>query len=235
VTALAWAYLVAMALPMDEMMSSTEMMRMRAWTPRDFVLMFAMWTVMMVGMMVPSAAPMALVYAAVARKAGRQGSPVAPTYVFVSGYVVVWTAFSLAATFAQWGLESAALLSPMMVSTSPQLGAGLLIGAGLYQLTPAKRACLEHCRAPAYFISEHWRPGLLGAFRMGLLHGAFCLGCCWILMGLLFFGGVMSLLWIAGITAFVLVEKLLPAGPATARFAGFGLIGAGCFVLIPGL
>ena len=232
-TLLSWAYLVAMALPMDEMARAGEMMRVRPWTPLDFWLMFAMWAVMMVGMMLPTATPMALVYASVARKASRQGSPVAPTYVFVSGYVVVWTAFSLAATFAQWALETAALLSPMMVSTSPQLGAALLISAGVYQLTPAKRACLDHCRAPVYFIAEHWRPGLSGAFRMGLVHGAFCLGCCWILMGLLFFGGVMNLLWIGGITGFVLLEKLMPVGVATTGVSGFALIGLGVFVWIP--
>lgn len=234
---LAWAYLISMALQMGaemggQMAGGSGMMRMRAWSPVDFWLMFLMWAVMMVGMMVPTAMPMALVYAAVARKAKQQGGAVAPTFVFVGGYLFMWTLFSLVATFAQWGLESAALLSPMMVSTSPGLGAALLIGAGVYQLTPAKRACLEHCRAPAYFISQHWHPGLSGAFRMGVVHGVFCLGCCWILMGLLFFGGVMSLLWIAGITAFVLLEKLLPPGFWAERFAGGALIVVGAVLLV---
>jgi predicted metal-binding membrane protein len=185
---------------------------------------------MMVGMMVPSAAPMVMMYAAVSRKAESQGSPVAPTACFVAGYVAAWTAFSLVATLAQWGLDRAALLSPMMVTSSPWLGALLLGFAGIYQLTPAKDTCLRHCRAPAYFISEHWRPGPTGAFRMGVVHGAFCLGCCWALMGLLFFGGVMNLLWIAAITAFVLAEKLLPAGRGTARWSGFAMIVAGGFM-----
>ena len=168
--------------------------------------------------------------ATVARKAAKHGTPLAPAAIFVSGYVAMWTLFSAAATIAQWGLDEAALLSPMMVTTSPALGAGLLIAAGLYQLTPVKKACLRHCRAPAYFISEHWRPGASGAFRMGLEHGAFCLGCCWVLMGLLFFGGVMSLLWIAGITLFVLLEKIIPHGVLGGRLAGVAMIAAGVTV-----
>jgi len=188
--------------------------------------MFWMWAVMMVGMMVPTAAPMTLVYAAVARKAARQGTKVAPTAAFVAGYVAMWTLFSLGATLAQWGLDSAALLSPMMVSNSPKLGAALLFAAGVYQLTPWKDSCLEHCRAPAHFISANWRPGVAGAFRMGVVHGAYCLGCCWILMGLLFLGGVMNLLWIAAITLFVLLEKILPAGALAGRIAGLAMIAA---------
>ncbi|MFQ5382612.1 MAG: DUF2182 domain-containing protein, partial [Dehalococcoidia bacterium] len=189
--------------------------------------MLLMWVVMMIGMMVPTAVPMTLVYAAVVRKAGRQGTPIAPTAMFVLGYVVVWSLFSLAATLVQWGLDEAALLSPMMVSTSPLLGCGLLIGAGIYQLTPMKGACLEHCRAPAHFFAAHWRPGAFGAFAMGSHHGAFCLGCCWILMGLLFLGGVMNLLWIALITAFVLVEKVLPFGARGGQLVGLLMILAG--------
>jgi predicted metal-binding membrane protein len=229
VTAVSWLYLIAMAAGMSEMdgMQAGDMMGVRAWTAMDAALMFFMWAVMMVGMMVPSATSMILVYAAVARKAARQASPVAPTAVFVVGYVVAWTLFSVAATIAQWGLDQAALLSPMMVTTSPALGAGLLVAAGLYQLTPYKNTCLERCRAPAQFISSHWRPGSIGAFRMGLSHGLFCLGCCWLLMGLLFFGGVMNLLWIAGITLFVLLEKILPAGAQGGRFAGVAMLIAG--------
>ena len=209
---LAWFYLAVVAMDMDGMSASGSMMTLRPWTSLDFALTFAMWTVMMVGMMVPSATPTALIYAAVARKAARQGAVLAPTIIFVSGYVAVWTVFSLLATVIQWGLEWAALLSPMMASTSPSLGATLLVGAGVYQLTPMKAACLRHCRAPAQFISQHWRPGRAGAFHMGIIHGAYCLGCCWILMGLLFFGGVMNLYWIAGLAVFVLIEKTVPAG-----------------------
>jgi len=122
----------------------------------------------------------------------------------------------------------------MLVSSSPALGAALLIGAGLYQLTPMKDACLAHCRSPAHFIAEHWRAGPLGALRMGALHGAYCLGCCWLLMGLLFFGGVMNLLWIAAITLFVLIEKLVPYGRSGGRLAGLGMIAAGIGVLVVG-
>ncbi len=207
------------------------MMSLHAWTTIDFGFMFAMWTVMMVGMMLPSAGPTTLVYAAVARKAAREGTPIAPTAAFVAGYLAMWTLFSVGATFAQWGLEGAALLSPMMVSSSPGLGATLLVGAGLYQLTPFKDACLAHCRSPAHFIAEHWRPGTSGALRMGIEHGAYCLGCCWVLMGLLFFGGVMNLLWVAGITLFVLLEKMVPFGAVGGRVAGAGMILAGGAVL----
>jgi predicted metal-binding membrane protein len=221
-----------MAMDMEGMSTSGSMMTLRPWTSLDFALTFAMWTVMMVGMMVPSAAPTALIYAAVARKAARQGAVLAPTIIFVSGYVAVWTVFSLLATVIQWGLERAALLSPMLASTSPSLGAALLVGAGVYQLTPMKAACLRHCRAPAQFISQHWRPGRTGAFQMGIIHGAYCLGCCWILMGLLFFGGVMNLLWIAAITITVLAEKVLPFGNWAGRIAGGAAIAVGVAVLV---
>ena len=231
-TGLSWLYLIVMAREMASMPMA--MMGLHAWTPAHFGMMFAMWAIMMVGMMLPSATPTTLVYTAVARKAAREGTPVAPVAAFVAGYLFMWTLFSLGATLAQWGLESAALLSPMMVSASPALGGVLLIGAGVYQLTPFKDACLEHCRSPAHFIAERWRSGTLGAFRMGVEHGAFCLGCCWVLMGLLFFGGVMNLLWIAAITLFVLVEKVAPFGVGGGRLSGIGMVGAGLFVLLSG-
>ncbi len=154
------------------------MMQMPVWTTSYFVAMLLMWIIMMIGMMVPSAIPMVLIFAAVARKAADQGTHVS-TYSFVVGYIVIWSLFSVVATLAQWRLDEAALLSPMMVANSPVFGAGLLTAAGLYQLTPMKDACLKHCRSPAHFISNSWKPGTFGAFRMGLHHGAFCLGCCW--------------------------------------------------------
>ena len=231
VTILAWIYLIAAAAAMDSM-SPSAMMQIRPWTALDGLLMFLMWAVMMVGMMLPSAAPMTLIYAAVARKAAREGTALAPTAVFVGGYIAMWSLFSAAATAAQWGLESTALLSPMMVTTSPVLGASLLIVAGLYQLTPIKDVCLRRCRAPARFMADHWRPGTVGAFRMGLEHGAFCLGCCWVLMGLLFLGGVMNLLWIAGLTLFVLLEKVIPHGLRAGRAAGIAMILAGVASLV---
>ncbi|MEE8164899.1 MAG: DUF2182 domain-containing protein [Myxococcota bacterium] len=205
VSILAWVYLIDMAIEMSALdrsamelsyaklpgmeLSGMEMLRVKPWSSMDFIMMFLMWAIMMLGMMVPTAAPMTLVYAAVARKAARQGAVLAPTGAFVGGYVLAWTVFSLGASVLQWGLDQAALLSPMMVSTSPALGGGLLIAAGAYQLTPFKQACLQHCRAPAHFFAQHWHPGFWGALRMGVEHGAFCLGCCWVLMGLLFFGG----------------------------------------------
>lgn len=227
-TLLSWVYLVDMAVEMrsaDAMVTCA--MCLRDWDLSKSVMMFVMWAIMMVGMMVPTALPMTLIFAAVARKARQQGSSIGPTGLFVAGYIIVWTVFSLLATVAQWGLDEWALLSPMMVSTSPLLGAALLVGAGVYQLTPFKRSCLRHCRMPVYFIAEHWRDGNIGALRMGIAHGAFCLGCCWALMLLLFLGGVMSLLWILIITVFVLLEKVIPHGLGGAKLAGFGMIALG--------
>jgi predicted metal-binding membrane protein len=222
ISLLCWVYLIQMSSGMGVMMMSGSMMEIPLWTSSYFSAMLLMWVIMMIGMMIPSAIPMVLIFAAVARRAEGQGTHV-PTYAFVLGYVITWSLFSLAATLAQWYLDEAALLSPMMVANSPVFGASLLLVAGLYQLTPMKNACLKHCRSPAHFIAEKWKPGRLGALQMGLEHGAFCLGCCWILMGLLFFGGVMSLLWIAGITLFVLLEKIIPHGIAGGRLAGVGM------------
>ncbi len=192
-------------------------------------LTFAMWWVMMAAMMLPAAAPTILLFAAVNRKSGERGHPMVPTAVFAAGYVVAWGGFSVAASLIQASLERSGLLTPMLSSVGAILGAALLIGAGVYQMTPLKHACLRHCRAPHDFIARNWRPGGAGAFRMGLEHGAFCLGCCWVLMGLLFYGGAMSPLWIAGLALYVLVEKLAPAGHWIGRFGGLALIvwGAG--------
>src|ERR671914_2128797 len=220
VTALAWLYLVLMVAGMDMSMEMGEAMAMpqiRPWSATDFLLMFLMWAIMMVGMMVPSAAPMILLYARVCRTQRDKGRPFAPTGAFVAGYVAVWSAFSLIATVLQWALEQAALLSPMMISTSPILGGGLLIAAGLYQLSPLKHVAPRHCRGPLDFITRHWRTGTAGALVMGIEHGAYCVGCCWFLMGLLFFGGVMNLLWVAAIAALVLIEKVARFGETIAR------------------
>ena len=196
----------------------------KPWTATGFGLTLAMWDLMMVAMMVPTAAPMTLMYAAVARKAAAQHHPLAPTFVFVAGYITMWAIFSLVATAAQHALDQAALLSPMMVSASARLGAAILIVAGLYQLTPLKDACLQNCRTPAHFMARYWCAGSLGAFRMGLRLGAYCVGCCWILMALLFVGGVMNLLWIAAIAIFVLLEKTIPFGDVSGRGAGVAMI-----------
>ncbi len=223
VTLLSWAYLFSLAGDMS-MPQGMDAMQMASWTPRYFLMMFLMWAIMMVGMMLPSVTPTVLIYAAVARKSARQGTPVAPTSVFVSGYLAVWIVFSVFATLLQMGLERAGLLSPMMVSKSSILGAALLILAGVYQWLPLKDKCLDHCRSPVDFISHHWQSGTLGAFKMGLSHGGYCLGCCWALMALLFVGGVMNLLWIALIALFVLLEKILPLGDRGGRVSGILMI-----------
>jgi predicted metal-binding membrane protein len=240
ITIAAWVYVVLSARGMaagsagmepPSMASMDAMTGMQPWTATEFVLRLAMWAVMMVAMMVPTAAPMTLMYAAVARKAAAQHNPLAPTFVFVAGYIAMWTMFSFVATIAQYALARAALLSPMMVSRSAIFGAVLLIAAGTYQLTPLKNACLRNCRAPAHFLSSHWRTGNLGAFRMGLRLGMYCVGCCWILMGLLFVGGAMNLLWIAAIAIFVLLEKTVPFGAVSGRFAGAAMILTGALSL----
>lgn len=199
-------------------------MQMPEWTAGYFLMMFLMWAIMMIGMMLPSVVPTVLIYSAVARKSARQETPVAPTGAFVSGYVAIWIGFSSVATLLQMGLDQAGLLSPMMVSKSTVLGACLLIIAGIYQWLPLKDKCLHQCRSPVDFISTHWQTGTLGAFKMGISHGGYCLGCCWALMALLFVGGVMNLLWIAGITLFVLLEKVLPLGDKGGRVSGILMI-----------
>jgi predicted metal-binding membrane protein len=226
VTALAWLYLVVIA----GMTSMADMARLRPWTGAEAVMMFIMWAVMMVGMMLPSATPMVLLYARVCRKSLDMAAP--DTGAFVMGYVAVWTLFSAAATALQWGLEQAALLSPTMTSASPFFAGMVLVLAGLYQWTPAKQACLSRCRSPVEFLSTHWRPGAGGAFAMGLRHGAFCVGCCWALMALLFVGGVMNLLWVALITIFILLEKVVPFGHGVGKTAGALLALAGLAVIV---
>jgi predicted metal-binding membrane protein len=238
VTLLAWIYLVYTAKRMTDMPGMPvmpdmpEMVMLRTWAAADFLFMFLMWAIMMVGMMAPAAAPMTLLYAAIARRAAGQNNPIPPATVFVAGYIAMWTFFSAAATLMQWALERAALLSSMMVSTSPMLGAGILIVAGVYQFTPLKASCLRHCRTPAAFFSERWRTGFTGAFQMGLVYGAYCLGCCGFLMLLLFVGGVMNLLWIAAIAILILAEKASPLALRGGRIAGFAMIVLGVLAII---
>jgi len=231
--ALSWLYLVPASRDMYGAMDglSAWMMESR-WDTGYVLLIFGMWAVMMVGMMLPSAAPAILLYAMVMRNSAGAEAPVARTYAFAGGYVLAWTAFSLAATLLQWALAELALLSPMMESASPALGAALLITAGLYQWTPLKQACLTNCRSPVAFLSRHARPGVGGALRLGVHHGLYCVGCCWALMLLLFAGGVMSLLWIGAITIFVLLEKLAPFGAQGGRLSGALLVAAGVWSLL---
>lgn len=213
-TAIAWCYLIILAVGMNEMMAApiSDMAHLKPWTTVDAALMFLMWTVMMIGMMVPSVSPTILLYARVFQKRAKNERVFVPTGAFLGGYLTIWTGFSAVATLLQWGLEQAALLSPMMVSTSPLLGGLILIAAGIYQLTPYKSACLQHCRSPVDFLSNNWRSGTWGALIMGLEHGIYCLGCCWALMVLLFVVGVMNLLGIAAIAIFVLLEKVTRFG-----------------------
>jgi predicted metal-binding membrane protein len=193
------------------------------WTPGYAGLMFAMWWVMMAAMMLPSAAPILLLFARANRTATAGGHPFVPTGIFAAGYLAAWGAFSALATLLQWALERLGLLSPMMTTTSYWLGGAILVTAGMWQFTPVKNICLRHCRSPMGFLMQAWRPGRLGAFCMGFEHGTFCLGCCWFLMGLLFFGGVMNLFWIAGLAVFVLLEKTIPMGNWVGRIAGIGV------------
>lgn len=204
------------------------------WSIGYAVVMFFMWWIMMIAMMTPSAAPLVLLYARVYRHEQRLGKlpvGVVPTFVFVLGYLLSWGCFSLVATALQRGLERADLLHQMMMwSISPLFTAVLLIAAGLYQLTPLKLACLQHCRSPAQFLAEHFQPGTPGALRLGWKHGLYCLGCCWFLMALLFAGGIMNLLWIAGLAIYVLVEKVAPNGQLISRVAGFAMVLVGLWV-----
>lgn len=216
VTVIAWAWIVPMAVDMYGPMSGASAWMMSAeWDTRFVVLLFVMWAVMMAGMMLPSAAPTILVYLGAVRH-NDPARATASAHAFTSGYLVMWTLFAAAAVAVQHILVKALVLTPMMQLSTNRAASVALALAGLYQLTPLKRACLSACQSPATFITKHWRPGVAGAFRMGVTHGAFCLGCCWALMLLLFAGGVMHLPTIALLTTFILIEKLLPLGTGLA-------------------
>ncbi len=229
VVALAWLYLWHDARAMSNMDMADMQHAVGAGT---VALTFGMWTVMMVGMMLPSAAPTILLYGALVRKNGERGTVLPAVWIFTSGYLVAWTSFSLAAALLQLALEQTALMTPMMVSASRGLSAAILIAAGIYQWLPVKEICLRKCRNPIEFFATRWRAGADGAFRMGVEHGMYCVGCCWMLMLLLFIAGVMNLVWVALIAGFVFVEKLLPAEKFTSRFASAALILSGLVLLI---
>ncbi len=251
-TLLSWAYIVAGAgtgmslwdmtsaslfphrvaeVPMDSIS-----MQPGAWTPGYGIVMLLMWWIMMIAMMTPSAAPMILLYGWVTRHAqagGHLQQGAVPTAAFAGGYLLAWLGFSLVATLLMWALERAVFISAMtMSSTNAWLSAAILIFAGLYELSPLKHACLQRCRNPADFLSRHWRPGPSGAVRMGLEHGLFCVGCCWVLMALLFVGGIMNVLWIAILALFVTLEKVSPHGPRFAWFGGIVLLAWGATTLV---
>ena len=251
-TALAWAYIMAgagMGMPAWHMISASlfphrvaEMpmagmgLHASAWPPAHWLLVLAMWWVMMIAMMTPSAAPLILLYARATRHAqagGRLVPGVVPTATFAAGYLLTWLAFSVVASVLMWTLERAGAVSAVsMGSLSAWLSASILIAAGLYQLSPLKHACLRVCRSPAEFLTRHWRPGSVGALRIGLEHGVFCVGCCWVLMALLFVGGVMNPLWIGILAIFVLAEKVGPRGPWLSYISGLVLLVWGAATLM---
>ena len=241
-TLLSWIYLAVLAADMAKGdMSLMGMGRMAAmtatmtqWSSTTFVLMLAMWWIMMAGMMLPSAAPMILLFATLTRKGAAAQNPGRRIALFTATYLLVWGGFSLAATLAQWALTEAALLSPMMVGTSRILAIMLLLACGAYQLSPLKQACLGKCRSPLSFLMSRWRDGDIGAAKMGLSHGAYCLGCCWLLMALLFIGGVMNLFWVALIALLVLAEKVLPRGDLLGRLGGVAMLLLAAYMTLPG-
>lgn len=246
ITAVAWGYILWLAADMD--MSGAGMSGFRMipagvglmapalapWHWFEFMLVLIMWIVMMVGMMTPSAAPMILIYVRVGRSAVTQGTPFAAAGWFVAGYLLVWSGFSLAATAAQWALERSSLLDSRMAGSSRIFGAIVLIAAGVYQWTSLKERCLKECRAPLAFIQRQggFRRDVRGALLLGLKHGAYCLGCCWVLMALLFVGGVMNVLWIAAIAIFILAEKVMPRGWLISRISGLGFVATGGWILL---
>jgi predicted metal-binding membrane protein len=233
---LAWIYILAgagtgmSALHMSGIPTAMRMsgpmatMHPMSWNAGYALIIFVMWWLMMLAMMLPSAAPVILLFAALTRKFDEAGAPYLGTGLFGCGYLAVWGGFSALAVTVQWQLGRITLLSPMMVTTSMAIGALLLIGAGVWQLTPLKRSCLRHCRSPSEFLTRHWREGHAGAMQMGIRHGAYCLGCCWMMMMLLFYGGIMNIYWIAGLAILVLVEKITPRGHWVTSLIGVALI-----------
>jgi predicted metal-binding membrane protein len=236
ITASAWVYLVHLdrqmssSMEYDTMMAKMGMTLDVPWTAADVFFTFVMWAVMMVGMMAGAAAPVLLLFAAARAGRGAHGRRLA-VLMFGLGYVALWIGFSACAALAQWALHQEAMLSPAMAASSGYLAGAILIVAGAYQLTPWKGACLTQCRSPLGFFMTNWRDGQFGALQMGLRHGAFCLGCCWALMCVLFVVGVMNLVWVAVLTGFVLLEKIGPAGPIVARVSGVAMVVAGILLI----
>lgn len=228
---LCWAWIAVMSDDMYGTMSGAAAWMMTShWDVPHLLLLWAMWAVMMTAMMLPSAAPLLLMYAGALRKRGAPGSG-RQLLAMASGYVLVWAVFSIAATVLQRVLASALVLTPMMEPDTPVAAAVILVIAALYQFTPLKRACLRVCRTPLAFLLQHWRPGAAGALRLGLQHGLYCLGCCWVLMLLLFAGGVMNLAVIVALTLWVLAEKCAPFGEWTARLGGVALLALAAWML----
>lgn len=244
-TALAWAYVSWLAAHMAVLPALSGMHRMHTtgsammapgfvpWTPVHFLFIFAMWAIMMVAMMTPSVTPMVLIYARVAQQSLPAGRAAVPAAWFAAGYLAAWCLFSVLAALAQWALDALTLLTPMMTGASREFGGAVLIAVGIYQWLPVKEACLAHCRAPLSFMQRHggFRMNAAGSLRLGMLHGGYCIGCCWALMAVLFVTGVMNLLWIAALMIAVLLEKVLPYGRGFARLTGAIAIAAGVWMI----
>ena len=223
VIALAWAYTIHLTHILGHSDMTMEMVSpyAHAWTFTDFYLNFLMWTVMQIAMMTPTAVPMLLFLTKINRNKHPDRAPYLETGLFLLGYLMVWTGFSFLATLVQWGLQTAALLSSTsLVRATPVVGGVLLIAAGFFQFSPLKNTCLTHCRTPVEFIMSRWQEGKRGAVLMGMKHGLYCVGCCWLLMVMLFAVGVMNVLWMAMITIFMLIEKIAPAGDRIGKGAG---------------
>ena len=230
---LGWAWIVPMARDMYGPMTGASAWMMRSsWDVPHLLLLWLMWAVMMAAMMLPSAVPLLLLYDGVLRKRGASGRAAFQVYAMGAGYLAVWAMFSIGATVLQRVLSGLLILNPMMeMPNRTAVGATLLL-AGAYQLTPWKAACLTQCRSPFSFVMQRWREGVAGAARMGMEHGAYCLGCCWALMLLLFAGGVMNLAVIVGLTAIVLIEKVTPLGVRVSQVLGAVMLAAGTWFIV---
>jgi predicted metal-binding membrane protein len=244
-SALAWSYMLWLSAGMT--MGGMDMTGLRIipsgtalmvpaeqpWRGVEFVFVFAMWTVMMVGMMAPSAAPMVLIYARIGRQTEPHEAPFTATVWFAFGYFLVWTAFALLATLMHWAFERTALLDYAMAGTSNIVGGLLLVAAGSYQWTRVEDLCLVQCQKPFAFLMRNggFRSGASGSLMLGLRHGAYCVGCCWALMAVLLMAGVMSPLWIAVLALLILLEKVTPFGRRIASVAGMVLVAAGAWTL----
>lgn len=234
--ALAWAYTIHLGdvTSSETAGSGMSMPSMTNWSAADFAFMLVMWAVMMFAMMLPSVTPTVMIYERVRAKRQETGRPFVPTGGFVLGYLLVWVGFSLSATVLNWWLHTNGALTSMMGRVAPTAGGVVLILAGLFQWTSLKQACLEHCRSPMGFLTAHWRNGMLGTVKMGVHHGVYCLGCCWMLMVLLFVMGVMNLVWVAILTIVVLAEKTLSHGRVFSRGLGVVLIAWGAWLIAAG-
>jgi predicted metal-binding membrane protein len=234
VTIAAWAGVIVQATSMATGGPSTGAAMSQGMRPlitmAGLVAFVAAWVVMMAAMMLPSATPMILLYRVATRGHAARGNPLASTWLFVLGYLVVWAAFGVVVYLAGQ-LASAAFRSNTRVAAWAPYGVALvLLAAGLYQFTPLKRVCLRACQSPLGFLMSHWRPGPAGAFRMGVEHGWYCTGCCWGLMAVLVAAGAMGLAWVLLIALVVAAEKLLPRGEWAARITGVVLLALGALV-----